>query len=125
MFSIAMHTEFFMFFTTWIGQPLDTSAHALLGGEKKYSSIVCMYVCMYCTCYRHDDEFNFGVSGIISKHKQRKNTENKKCLKSAGIHTRIYKIFWGDNHINLEKMFNIQRPSLLHHHKIKSYLNIP
>ena len=47
MFSIAMHTEFFMFFTTWIGQPLDTSAHALLGGEKKilvYSMYVCMYV---------------------------------------------------------------------------------
>jgi hypothetical protein len=115
MFSIAMHTEFFMFFTTQIGQPPDTSVHALLGG----GDTGLLYIYMYSTCYRHEDEFNFGVSGIISKHKQRKNTENKKCLKSAGIHTRNYKIFWGDNHINLEKMFNIQGPSLLHHHKIK------
>lgn len=90
MFSIAMHTEFFMFFTTQIGQPLDTSVHALLGGGEYWSIIY-----MYSTCYRHEDEFNFGVSGIISKHKQRKNTENKKCLKSAGIHTRNYKIFLG------------------------------
>lgn len=33
MFSVAMHTEFFMFFTTQIVQPLDISVHVLLGGK--------------------------------------------------------------------------------------------
>jgi hypothetical protein len=35
MISIALHTEFFMFFTTQIGQPLDTSVHVLLGQGKR------------------------------------------------------------------------------------------
>jgi len=59
-----MYTEFFMFFTTQIGQPLDASVHVSL--KRKYWSIVCMYS----TYYRHVHEFNFGVSGIISKHKK-------------------------------------------------------
>jgi len=56
MFSTAMHTEFSMFFTTLIGQPLDASVHVLLGekkilvyyhvllGEKK---ILVYYMCVF------------------------------------------------------------------------------
>lgn len=120
MFSIAMHTEFFMFFTTQIGQPLDTSVHALLGG----GNIGLLYICILLVT-------DMRMSLILECQVLFPSTNKEKIQKIRNVLNRlayipgIIKSFWGDNHINLEKMSNIQRPSLLHHHKIKSYLNIP
>lgn len=82
-----MHTEFLVCCTTQTGQPLDTSVLHVLPEKKESDTVI------YSTCYRRVKEFNFGVLGILCKHKQRKIQKLKNVLNWLAYIPGITKYF--------------------------------